>query len=54
MWSAGVFEHGAGALPYRLLPPPEVHGGQRYPLVIVLHGSDAVGTDNRAQLGSRR
>ena len=51
LWSAGVFEHGAGALPYRLLPPTEVHGGQRYPLVIVLHGSDAVGTDNRAQLG---
>lgn len=51
LWSAGVFEHGAGALPYRLLPPPEVYGGQRYPLVIVLHGSDAVGTDNRAQLG---
>jgi predicted peptidase len=51
LWSAGIFEHGAGALPYRLLPPAEVHGGQRYPLVIVLHGSDGVGTDNRGQFG---
>ncbi len=51
LWSAGVFEHGAGALPYRLLPPPDAQPGQRYPLVIVLHGSGAIGTDNRSQLG---
>jgi predicted peptidase len=51
LWSAGVFEHGAGALSYRLLPPPDAQTGQRYPLVIVLHGSDAVGNDNRSQLG---
>ncbi|MFS2007444.1 dienelactone hydrolase family protein [Duganella sp. CT11-25] len=50
-WSAGIFEAGAGALPYRLLPPPDIQPGQRYPLVIVLHGSGAVGTDNRSQLG---
>lgn len=54
LWSAGVFEHGAGALSYRLLPPPDAQPGQpgqHFPLVIVLHGSGAVGTDNRSQLG---
>ena len=39
------------ALPYRLLrpatPPPP---GARVPLVLVLHGSGEIGTDNRAQL----
>jgi predicted peptidase len=38
-------------LPYRLLSPvgtPPVAG---YPLVLVLHGSDGIGTDNLAQLG---
>jgi len=39
-------------LPYRLLPPPTLVPGQRYPLVVVLHGSGAVGNDNRAQLGA--
>ena len=36
---------------YRLLPPPDVRPGIRYPLVLVLHGSDAIGRDNAAQLG---
>lgn len=39
-------------LPYRLLPPLKLVPGQHYPLVVVLHGSGAVGNDNRAQLGA--
>ena len=38
-------------LPYRLLPPPTPPPpGTRVPLVLVLHGSGEIGTDNRAQL----
>ena len=41
----------ASTLPYRLLPPPTPPPpGTRVPLVLVLHGSGEIGTDNRAQL----
>ena len=36
---------------YRLLAPEQVNGKDRYPLVLVLHGSGAIGTDNTSQLG---
>lgn len=39
-------------LPYRLLAPAPVVRGRRYPLVLHLHGSGAIGTDNSAQLGA--
>jgi predicted peptidase len=35
---------------YRLLAPPAIEAGQRYPLVLFLHGRDQRGTDNAAQL----
>lgn len=38
-------------LPYRLLAPARTALGRRYPLVLQLHGSGAIGTDNAAQLG---
>ncbi len=38
-------------LPYRLLTPATTATGHRYPLVVILHGSGAIGTDNTAQLG---
>ncbi|WP_158559152.1 carboxylesterase family protein [Deminuibacter soli] len=44
-------EAGNSSLPYRMLAPETLSGKQRYPLVLVLHGSGAVGTDNVAQLG---
>jgi predicted peptidase len=47
----GSYAGPTGALAYRLLPPANVQPGRRYPLVIVLHGSGAIGTDNVAQLG---
>lgn len=37
-------------LRYRLLPPDSVRHGERYPLVVVLHGSGEIGTDNLAQM----
>jgi predicted peptidase len=50
---AGIFgaHHATSGLPYRLLKPsrPAPPGG--YPLVLVLHGSGAIGTDNQAQMG---
>lgn len=39
-------------LPYRLLAPAELKPGQRYPLVLQLHGSGAIGTDNEGQIGA--
>ena len=35
---------------YRLLAPASIEPGQKYPLVLFLHGADMRGTDNRAQL----
>ncbi len=35
---------------YRLLAPREVSDGQRYPLVLFLHGAGERGDDNRAQI----
>ncbi|MES2352317.1 MAG: PHB depolymerase family esterase [Pseudomonadota bacterium] len=47
----GSYAGPTGALSYRLLSPANAQPGRRYPLVIVLHGSGAVGTDNTSQLG---
>ena len=41
---------GASPIPYRLLAPEHVEPGQRYPLVLFLHGAGERGSDNRAQL----
>jgi predicted peptidase len=45
-----VFEDATGKLPYRLLAPPKVATGKKYPLVIFLHGAGERGTDNEKQL----
>lgn len=50
-WRAERFQSGGKALPYRLLPPASVVTGKHYPLVLVLHGSGAIGSDNLGQLG---
>jgi predicted peptidase len=44
------FEAVSGALPYRIHRPETVTPGQTYPLVLVLHGSGQMGTDNVAQV----
>jgi predicted peptidase len=46
-----VHEDAAGArLPYRLLKPKEIEEGQKYPLVVFLHGAGERGDDNTRQL----
>lgn len=42
----------AAGLPYRLLSPSAPAPAAGYPLVLVLHGSGAIGSDNRAQIGA--
>jgi len=45
-----MFKPGDFELPYRLLSPKAVEEGQKYPLVIFLHGAGERGTDNKIQL----
>ena len=37
-------------LPYRLLKPPSLEKGKKYPVLVCLHGSGGRGTDNRKNL----
>ncbi|MCD8124393.1 MAG: hypothetical protein LUE23_05060 [Lachnospiraceae bacterium] len=39
-------------LPYRLYTPEETVEGETYPIIVVLHGSGGLGTDNTSQMGS--
>lgn len=50
----GIFRagHAHSGLPYRLLVPAGPAPADGYPLVLVLHGSGAIGADNQAQLGA--
>jgi predicted peptidase len=51
-FESGSFPAADGTvIPYRLLRPPvSATGGGVHPLVVVLHGSGAIGDDNRAQV----
>lgn len=49
-FEAHTFKHGDFELPYCLLKPKAVEEGQKYPLVIFLHGAGERGTDNQIQL----
>jgi len=55
-FAAAEFRHVAApryaerGLPYRMLAPLEVAEGERYPLVVFLHGAGERGDDNVAQL----
>jgi len=50
-YQARVYVSTEGArMPYRLYVPPNYDTRQKYPLVIWLHGSDAIGTDNLKQI----
>ena len=52
LFEAGVFVDGHGMrLPYRLMAPMPSASAQRYPLVVFLHGSGAMGDDNAKQIG---
>jgi predicted peptidase len=51
-FGAGEFTGSDGVkLVYRLLSPAPLDTKKRYPLVLVLHGANALGNDNRRQLG---
>jgi predicted peptidase len=50
-YQAATFTHDGITLQYRLLSPPNVVAGRRYPMLVVFHGAGAIGTDNTAQIG---
>ena len=50
-YAAGTFTRDGITMQYRLLSPPHVVAGRRHPLLVIFHGSGAIGTDNTAQLG---
>ncbi|XHS78558.1 dienelactone hydrolase family protein [Burkholderiaceae bacterium UC74_6] len=50
-FESGNFESARGTyLPYRLLRPSKLIPGRTYPLVVQLHGSGGIGTDNQGQM----
>lgn len=50
-YSRETFTDDAGTvLPYRMLRPETIKPGEKYPLVVFLHGSGERGNDNEAQL----
>jgi predicted peptidase len=50
-FKSGLFKASDGTiLPYRLLAPSHPVAGRAYPLVLQLHGSGGIGTDNVGQL----
>jgi predicted peptidase len=51
LFERSEYQNSSGAtLKYRLLRPEKLKAGQRYPLVIFLHGAGERGDDNRLQL----
>lgn len=50
LYEKGEYPEGGQVLPYRLLKPMENKAGEKYPLVLFLHGAGERGTDNKAQL----
>jgi predicted esterase len=47
---AGSVSDGARSIPYRLFRPAGANSGQKFPLVLFLHGVGDSGTDNQRQL----
>ena len=47
---ARTYSDASGSLPYRLFVPASYDPGQKYPLVLFLHGAGERGTDNRLQI----
>lgn len=47
----GQFRDGKESVKYRMLSPEKIEFGKKYPLIVVFHGSGAIGTDNKSQMG---
>ena len=50
-FKARKFDNGKVAVNYRFLKPKKVEQNKKYPLVLVFHGSGAIGTNNTSQMG---
>lgn len=50
-FKAGKFSEEKIAVNYRFLKPNNLDKTKKYPLVVVFHGSGAIGTDNFSQMG---
>ena len=50
-FQAGKFDDGTVAVNYRLLKPKKIDQSKKYPLILVFHGSGAIGTNNTSQMG---
>lgn len=50
-FQTGKFDDGKVALNYRLLKPEKIDQSKKYPLILVFHGSGAIGTNNTSQMG---
>lgn len=47
----GKFENEKSAVNYRLLKPKKIEESKKYPLILVFHGSGAIGSNNSSQMG---
>ena len=50
-FKAGKFDDGKAAVNYRFLKPQNFNQNKKYPLILVFHGSGAIGTNNTSQMG---
>ena len=50
-FKAGKFDDGKVAVNYRLLKPQNFNQTKKYPLILVFHGSGAIGKNNTSQMG---
>lgn len=50
-FKAGKFDNGKVAVNYRFLKPKTIEQNKKYPLVLVFHGSGAIGMNNTSQMG---
>ena len=50
-FKAGKFDNGKVAVNYRFLKPKTIKQNKKYPLILVFHGSGAIGTNNTSQMG---
>ena len=50
-FKSGTFNYDKIVVNYRLLKPKTVNQNKKYPLILVFHGSGAIGTDNISQMG---